>query len=77
MPKKTTAPVLDEHPDGIDDDTFAELAVDEERLNSALENQQTVRTGEATRIAKIKPRCSTVGKPKPVVLFPPDNWGDR
>ena len=61
MPKKPTAPVLDEQPDAIDDDTFAEWAVDEERLNAALENPQTIRTGEATSIAETKPRRSTVG----------------
>jgi len=27
MPKKPTALVIDEHPDAIDDDTFAELVV--------------------------------------------------
>ena len=73
MPKKPTAPVLDEHPDVIDDDTFAELAVDEERLIAALKNPQSIRTGDATSIAKTKPRRSTVGKPKPIVLLPPDN----
>jgi len=70
LSKKPIALVLDEQLDTIDDDTFPELAVDKERLNAAI------RTGEATSIAKTKPRRSTVGKPKPIVLLPPDNWGD-
>ena len=68
MPKNPTALVLDEQPDAIDDDTFAELAVDEERLNAALGNPQTIRTGEATSIAKTKPRRSTLRKPKFIVF---------
>ena len=32
MPKKPTAPIVEEDPDAIDDETFAELAADEERL---------------------------------------------
>ena len=39
MLMKPTAPVLDEQLDAIDDDTCTELAVDEKRLNAALENQ--------------------------------------
>jgi len=49
MLKKPTAPILDEHPNSIDDDTFAEMAVDEERLNAALVNPQAIRTGEANQ----------------------------
>jgi len=37
MPKKPTAPVHDDQPDTIDDDTFIEWSEDEERLNAALD----------------------------------------
>ena len=75
MPKNPTPTIPDDHPCAIDDDTFDELAADEERLNASLENPQTIRTGEATSIAKTKPRRSTVGRTKPIVLLPPDSWG--
>jgi len=47
MPKKPTLTIPGDHTDAIDDDTFNELTVDEERLNEALENPQTIRTGTA------------------------------
>ena len=34
MPKKPTAPVIEEDQDALDDEAFAELAADEERLLS-------------------------------------------
>ena len=36
MPKKPTAPVIEEDEDALNDETFAELAADEERLHAAL-----------------------------------------
>ena len=76
MPKKPTAPVLDDDQDVIDDETFAEFAAEEERLHAALENPQSIRTGQATNIAKTKPRRSTVGRPKAIITMNPDMWGD-
>jgi hypothetical protein len=58
MPKKPTAPVFEEDQDALDDETFAELAVDEERPHAALQNPQSIRSGQATSIAKTKPRRS-------------------
>ena len=43
MQTKRTAPVLDEDQDSIDDETLAELAVDEERLHASLHNPQSIR----------------------------------
>jgi len=60
MPKKPIASVLDDQPDAIDDDTFAELDVDEERLHASLKNLQSIHTGEATNIAKTKSRQSVL-----------------
>ena len=48
MPKKPTAPTIEEDPDAIDDETFAEYAADEERLHAALQDPQSIRTGQAT-----------------------------
>jgi len=42
-------------PDAIDDDTFDELAAEEERLNAALENPQTIRTGRQTALLRQTP----------------------
>ena len=61
MPKKPTAPIVKEDQDVLDDETFAELAADEERLHSALQNPQSIRSGLATSIAKTKPRRSSLG----------------
>ena len=69
MPKKPTAPTIEEDPDAIDDETFAELAADEERLHAALQDPQSIRTGQATSIAKTKPRRSTVGRPKVIIIL--------
>ena len=76
MPKKPTAPTIEEDPDAIDDETFAELAADEERLHAALQDPQSIRTGQATSIAKTKPRRSTVGRPKAIITLNPEKWGD-
>jgi len=76
MPKKPTAPIIEEDPDAIDDETFAELAADEERLHAALQDPQSIRTGQATSIAKTKPRRSTVGRPKAIITLNPEKWGD-
>jgi len=76
MPKKPTAPIVEEDPDALDDETFAELAADEERLHAALQDPQSIRTGQATSIAKTKPRRSTVGRPKAIITLNPEKWGD-
>ena len=76
MPKRPTAPVIEEKQDVLDDETFAELAADEERLHAALQNPQSIRSGQATSIAKTKPRRSTVGRPKAIITLNPDKWGD-
>lgn len=59
MPKKLTAPVLDDQPDDIDDETFSELVVNKKRLNAVLQRRQSTRTAE------IKASHSTVSHPKP------------
>ena len=38
MPKKPITPVIEEDEDVLDDETFAELAADEERLHASLQN---------------------------------------
>ena len=76
MPKKPAAPVLDEDQDALDDETFAELAEDEERLHATIQNPQSIRSGQATSIAKTKPRRSTVGRLKAIIMLNPDKWGE-
>jgi len=49
MPKKSTAPVIEEDQDALDDETFAELAADEKRLHAALQNPQSIRSGHQYR----------------------------
>ena len=51
--------------------------MDEERLHAALQNPQSIRSGQATSIAKTKPRRSTVGRPKAIVMLHPEKWGDK
>ena len=50
----------------LDDATFAELAVDEERLHQALQDPATIRSGQALSIAKTKPRRTTA--PRQLIL---------
>ena len=76
MPKKPITPVIEEDQDAIDDETFAELAADKECLHAALQNPQSIRSGQATSIAETKPRRSTVGRPRAIITLNPDKWGD-
>ena len=76
MPKKPITPVIEEDQDALDDETCAELAVDEERLHAALQNPQSIRSSQATSIAKTKPRRITVGRSKAIVMLNPEKWGD-
>jgi len=76
MPKKPITPVIEENQDALDDETFVELAADEERLHAVLQNPQPIRSGHATSIAKTKPRRSTVGRPKAIIMLNPEKWGD-
>ena len=46
MPKEPTAPVIEEDQDAIDDETFAELAADEECLHATLQNPLSIRSGQ-------------------------------
>ena len=50
--------------------------MDEERLHAALQNPQSIRSGQATSIAKTKPRRSTVGRLKAIIMLNPEKWGD-
>ena len=61
MPKKTRpiTVLTEEELNALDDATFDELAADEERLNLALQDPATIRSGQALSIAKTKPRRKT------------------
>jgi len=64
MPKKTRpiTVLTEEELNALDDATFDELAADEERLNLALQDPATIRSGEALSIAKTKPRRKTASR---------------
>jgi len=76
MPKKPITPVIEEDQDALDDETFAELDADEELLHASLQNPQSIRSDQATSIAKTKPRRSTLGLPKAIIMLNPEKWGD-
>ena len=48
MSKKPITPVIEEDQNALDDETFEELAADEEGLHAALQNPQSIRSGQAT-----------------------------
>jgi len=64
MPKKTRpiTVLTEEELNALDDATFEELAADEERLNLALQDPATIRSGQALSIAKTKPRRKTASR---------------
>ena len=65
MPKKSTAPVIEEDQDALDDETFAELAAGEERLHVALENPQSKMTwSERPEVSVPPPTIPPVAPPR-------------